>query len=154
MSTCTSGKRCAVIRQVRWCTAVQTKTPVCNVGVLWLQSDTKSGNGHMTGWVLAISVPKLTQIVVSCDPQFYWGRLVEYGKMWIFADGRYLSQVFLYFLTHMCIKRYRLHAVRCFRPPSISVKIFFQRRQECKHWRHRSFAATVWCRVSAYHCKH
>jgi len=24
MSTCTSGKRCAVIRQVRWCTAVQT----------------------------------------------------------------------------------------------------------------------------------
>ena len=24
MSTCTSGKRCAVIRQVQWCTTVQT----------------------------------------------------------------------------------------------------------------------------------
>jgi len=42
---------------------------------------------HMTGLidVLATCVPKSTWIVVSCDPEFYWGRAVWCGKMWSFV---------------------------------------------------------------------
>ena len=55
---------------------------VCNVGGLC--SATNSGNGHMAGYVgvLATCERKLIQIVVSCDSEFYGGKLVGYGKMW------------------------------------------------------------------------
>jgi len=43
----------------------------------------------MTGYdiVLATCMPKPTRIVISCDPEFYWGRAVWHGKCGVLHFG-------------------------------------------------------------------
>jgi len=49
--------------------------------------------------VLATCLLKPNRTVTSCDPDFYWGRQVGYGKKWSFDSSHVaLSQHLLSFL--------------------------------------------------------